>query len=248
MAGVFRTGNPFLSTLSLRRATRLIYRYGYGRGHFYPRSPCGERHLQPGYLALIHSISIHALLAESDSLRPCMPTAPPCISIHALLAESDRDGHEHRTNIILTFLSTLSLRRATLGSIQSSTMIVFLSTLSLRRATFSGSAWVQEFPISIHALLAESDCARGPPRGKAPRFLSTLSLRRATAVITTCPPLPSYFYPRSPCGERRCWCWGYPLPCQISIHALLAESDFKPCNHIGCHIISIHALLAESDC
>ena len=38
--------------------------------------------------------------------------------------------------------------------------MLFLSTLSLRRATFSGTAWVQEFPISIHALLAESDARR----------------------------------------------------------------------------------------
>ena len=56
--------------------------------------------------------------------------------------------------------------------------------------------------ISIHALLAESDVA---------------------AMVT--PPAPSYFYPRSPCGER-------PIPplvelveLVISIHALLAESD-----------------------
>ena len=111
-ASAWTLGGVFLSTLSLRRATRLIYRYGYGRGHFYPRSPCGERHLQPGYLALIHSISIHALLAESDSLRPCMPTAPPCISIHALLAES-AIGNFDELFANVKFLSTLSLRRAT---------------------------------------------------------------------------------------------------------------------------------------
>ena len=58
----------------------------------------------------------------------------------------------------------------------------------------------------------------------------------------------TYFYPRSPCGERRCGPPGHFRPAQISIHALLAESDpgrsgarsAKPC-------ISIHALLAESD-
>ena len=102
------------------------------------------------------------------------------------------------------------------------------------------------------------------------RFLSTLSLRRATmlsAIRTNCI---MYFYPRSPCGERpsspaelRRWC-------EISIHALLAESDhiLKPFK-VGvlvflstlslrratrrcarsrqCAAISIHALLAESD-
>ena len=80
----------------------------------------------------------------------------------------------------------------------------------------------------------------------------------------------AYFYPRSPCGERR-WlrCWQLAAR-DISIHALLAESDYlgawKSCNvyyfyprspcgerlqprktEVPGAIISIHALLAESD-
>ena len=35
------------------------------------------------------------------------------------------------------------------------------------------------------------------------KFLSTLSLRRATAHLRSCGHGPRYFYPRSPCGERR---------------------------------------------
>ena len=145
----------FLSTLSLRRAT-----------------VCVRRRQQSG------RISIHALLAESD-------TGPSlCLGILAL------------------FLSTLSLRRATIvysGVIEKD---AFLSTLSLRRATgrdLGGRMGCRHFYprspcgerprrvlkcdnraiISIHALLAESD----PPR-TCPRFLTF------------------YFYPRSPCGER----------------------------------------------
>ena len=79
--------------------------------------------------------------------------------------------------------------------------------------------------ISIHALLAESD--RGPVerRGNADRFLSTLSLRRATLVDIA----PNRDY-------------------NISIHALLAESDHRRVNLFRFkRIISIHALLAESD-
>ena len=34
--------------------------------YFYPRSPCGERHLIGGETARTEIISIHALLAESD--------------------------------------------------------------------------------------------------------------------------------------------------------------------------------------
>ena len=57
------------------------------------------------------------------------------------------------------------------------------------------------------------------------RFLSTLSLRRATYVFETGLHSCNDFYPRSPCGERlaRCRCW--VLSNAISIHALLAESD-----------------------
>ena len=56
--------------------------------------------------------------------------------------------------------------------------------------------------ISIHALLAESDC-----------------------IIDIINNIIDDFYPRSPCGERR---GSQPLcarPTRISIHALLAESD-----------------------
>ena len=57
-----------------------------------------------------------------------------------------------------------------------------------------------------------------------------------------------YFYPRSPCGERRMEVDGVSYNVWISIHALLAESDQSapPYERISA-AISIHALLAESD-
>ena len=58
----------------------------------------------------------------------------------------------------LVFLSTLSLRRATRRSPpRFSLQWKFLSTLSLRRATVQLHAVGAVMPISIHALLAESD-------------------------------------------------------------------------------------------
>ena len=80
---------------------------------------------------------------------------------------------------------------------------VFLSTLSLRRATPAGGC-----------------------RASGLTFLSTLSLRRATCRCHRqhCPH--SYFYPRSPGGERRLHIMiKYIKSWRISIHALLAESD-----------------------
>ena len=104
------TREKFLSTLSLRRATTcycsgsLICNF-YPRSpcgerraasrassawtaYFYPRSPCGERRDNGRILSAKYLISIHALLAESDSAEDCKICIYD-ISIHALLAESD---------------------------------------------------------------------------------------------------------------------------------------------------------------
>ena len=78
---------------------------------FYPRSPCGER---PDVSVVEYKkakISIHALLAESDSAELRVFQLDK-ISIHALLAESDNAIRKYQI-IPIIFLSTLSLRRAT---------------------------------------------------------------------------------------------------------------------------------------
>ena len=126
---------PFLSTLSLRRATFFAIFKPQILTYFYPRSPCGERrHWQTGqsrtrqFLSTLSlrratvgdtppccgcMISIHALLAESDLTFTFTLILLSVISIHALLAESDFKANVHRAKSRL-FLSTLSLRRATI--------------------------------------------------------------------------------------------------------------------------------------
>ena len=81
-------------------------------GDFYPRSPCGERRFNPFETLIVLTISIHALLAESDAVTRVASTPTTVISIHALLAESDVMDTLILANAML-FLSTLSLRRAT---------------------------------------------------------------------------------------------------------------------------------------
>ena len=122
------------------------------------------------------------------------------------------------------FLSTLSLRRATIMFVNLRVVDGFLSTLSLRRATFFGFMAKLLSIISIHALLAESDEHFRRSLPSVARFLSTLSLRRAT--------------PDGSSGRQEE---------KISIHALLAESDHFDNFNLHCVEISIHALLAESD-
>ena len=102
----------FLSTLSLRRATDVVIRF------FQPLQISihallaeSDRFIQRTCLMLVQ-ISIHALLAESDSFET-PENMEISISIHALLAESDFDIFAC-FGLAGLFLSTLSLRRATL--------------------------------------------------------------------------------------------------------------------------------------
>ena len=146
------------------------------------------------------------------------------ISIHALLAESD--GFSYFYIIQITgFLSTLSLRRATYATIITICIAQFLSTLSLRRATARRASRQQPAGISIHALLAESDGRITSNGTKKLNFYprSPCGERRQSTTGRINGRID--FYPRSPCGERRDQGANNRQGRQISIHALLAESD-----------------------
>ena len=124
----------FLSTLSLRRATKVVEPGLANRLNFYPRSPCGERHHTHTQNQPDKSFLSTLSLRRATPSTPGKPTIKG-ISIHALLAESDPKGSVHDFKLE-EFLSTLSLRRATqLNSTPFMKIPVFLSTLSLRRAT-----------------------------------------------------------------------------------------------------------------
>ena len=101
-------------------------------------------------------ISIHALLAESDNINSSVNTADQ-ISIHALLAESDLILHMAHLMELL-FLSTLSLRRATVKVLLKKMIIPIISIHALLAES---DTWARgsrvTYVISIHALLAESD-------------------------------------------------------------------------------------------
>ena len=234
----------FLSTLSLRRATPRYRKRALAQSFLSTlslrRATFDE--IQAGNIVII---SIHALLAESDAVH-----IGPNVGRYDFYPRSpcgERPGPNERSFVLCPFLSTLSLRRATLRCWAPPTPGPFLSTLSLRRATRGPRRSVycpvnfyprspcgerryvrrmarQAMYISIHALLAESDKIMVP-------------------VLQT----PRDFYPRSPCGERPCtsicrvrltlflstlslrratvWPHQRYFPVDISIHALLAESD-----------------------
>ena len=235
----------FLSTLSLRRATTTSAGRSAFRRHFYPRSPCGERRVGPRWYSGVCNFYPRSPCGER--LIPTLSShAHPGISIHALLAESD----------------PCSERQQVLP----------------RR-------------ISIHALLAESDTSSGAaarpsghfyprsPCGERPQGHNPGSNKIDFYPRSPCGERlwaakgrngQKYFYPRSPCGERPPYFVLFHIHTDISIHALLAESD--PYFHVQQTVrslflstlslrratrespwgwciyqISIHALLAESD-
>ena len=190
-------------------------------------------------------ISIHALLAESDPLNI------QAIKIAVYFYPRSPCGERrHRTVNIqspTTFLSTLSLRRATCARCHCWGLNEFLSTLSLRRATVRRMPLIRFCP----DFYPRSPCGerRGVRLSCFGRiiFLSTLSLRRATLHAKTGKGQSSNFYPRSPCGER-------PIkPAEIGPNIIflstlsLRRATLRRNADCNCHNISIHALLAESD-
>ena len=167
----------FLSTLSLRRAT------GYGQ-----------------YCIRARGISIHALLAESDS--------------H--LSKSNTSQR--------VFLSTLSLRRATKYH-RVDRVRVYISIHALLAESDDVIAVMTDAQsISIHALLAESDASNQPERqarydfyprspcGERPHY-PQISIKLACISIHA-------LLAESDQVEQTC-----RAKTSISIHALLAESD-----------------------
>ena len=124
------------------------------------------------------------------------------ISIHALLAESDYSMGRNEKSFRGYFYPRSPCGERLRGWTLNINGPIFLSTLSLRRATPTQQR-----------------------KTKTNEFLSTLSLRRATAPWFAW--LASYvnFYPRSPCGERPHPIGVLVTVIEISIHALLAESD-----------------------
>ena len=213
-------------------------------------------------------ISIHALLAESDDAVLCEGLPVSYFYPRSPCGER-RDALPRFRRLLPDFYPRSPCGERQQGAADGGIDWSFLSTLSLRRATCGGLALDVGHEISIHALLAESDMSSSTNLHGRPRFLSTLSLRRATVRSPVASFPARNFYPRSPCGERRsvdvlrpdtplflstlslrrATC-GSPNQLNfndISIHALLAESDLFLEASSDRRMISIHALLAESD-
>ena len=185
----------------MRRATLHCNTPNVLRHYFYPRSPCGERpsiriasNFQNAFLSTLslrratinsrtyhikRDISIHALLAESDSMAAICQTVS-AISIHALLAESDLrvlDGSKSSIEISI---------HALLAESDHNTKNNYTDYCDFYPRSPCG-----ERPFAMTTTICTAS------------FLSTLSLRRATSPASITPTASRNFYPRSPCGERQ---------------------------------------------
>ena len=190
----------FRSTLSLRRATRSRGSPRILVRDFYPRSPCGER-LAVFFLDLVAlAISIHALLAESDP------------AYHGRVAQLD-----------YFYPRSPCGERLAKGLRENALTANFYPRSPCGERPCTHCIWHMCNSISIHALLAESDelvplslrratCQRSARKCPDGKFLSTLSLRRATLHALHLAYVQQHFYPRSPCGERHNRIDCYPQP------------------------------------
>ena len=212
----------FLSTLSLRRATAIDKWDKNDFYNFYPRSPCGERHTWQRGSRITYVISIHALLAESDK----------AINISS-----------HGNNNFYP--------RSPCGE-----------RPTARRRKTTDMNFYPRSPCGERHIMTTTICI-------ASRFLSTLSLRRATGIIDIINNVINDFYPRSPCGERQMHALIFANPV-LFLSTLSLRRATKSHKLAGLKLvflstlslrratarrasrqqpegISIHALLAESD-
>ena len=127
------TPSQFLSTLSLRRATRPLCHAISFSADFYPRSPCGERQMELNRAAI--RITFLSTLSLRRATSALAPEENPTQFLSTLSLRRATVNPVERLNFTVAFLSTLSLRRATDDFASVISTALFLSTLSLRRAT-----------------------------------------------------------------------------------------------------------------
>ena len=146
--------------------------------YFYPRSPCGERPYWSNYHNQYHQF-LSTLSLRRATLK-LSSTSVRCPNFYPRSPCGERLSNNSRHNLCPHFYP-----RSPCGERPLVTTHVIICA-----------------PISIHALLAESDGASRAGSQSRP-----------------------HFYPRSPCGERHCRTYLCCSCSSISIHALLAESD-----------------------
>ena len=212
----------FLSTLSLRRATaaatgrnrhisisihallaesdEIPYQREIDQKNFYPRSPCGERPGGQQEQNGVFGISIHALLAESDSSACCGVRRK--YNFYPRSPCGERPYSQH-----VTWPSGYFYPRSPCGERPPERSVQYFpgshfyprSPCGERPDTLTDDVSTGGFLSTLSLRRATTLVSRQYQKSL---FLSTLSLRRATWGVRKAVGSLMDFYPRSPCGER----------------------------------------------
>ena len=146
------------------------------------------------------------------------------ISIHALLAESDSALRLY-CGCWKVFLSTLSLRRATALS----SLSHFKHSISIHALLAESDGHRPDRDAETVHFYPRSPCGERPTvsrhKGGYIAYFYPRSPCGERQLPQPAAQTSADFYPRSPCGERLCICATPAAMQTISIHALLAESD-----------------------
>ena len=170
----------FLSTLPARGATQFLQILGGSGTNFYPRSPRGERPVDPHLQRALFDISIHAPREGSDP------------------------GDRFLRFVESIFLSTLPARGATLGykDLDAGVLLISIhapregSDIHPRPGRHAGRDFYPRSPRGERLSEREQAIIQE-------LFLSTLPARGATQSQRRSRSSRQNFYPRSPRGERR---------------------------------------------
>ena len=195
------------------------------RGHFYPRSPRGER-------------------------RP--PGCPPAMWTHFYprSPRGERQSPPFWSWPVSVFLSTLPARGATASWMSTCVVVIFQSTLPARGATVTAFLVLAGIRISIHAPREGSDGMMYilPPYPMI--FLSTLPARGATFSAQTAAALPQFLSTLPARGATKASAT-FTVVSTISIHApregsdgggrpnVVVDGDFYPRSPRGERLVSM---------
>ena len=208
--------------------------------NFYPRSPRGERPARERGPKAKDHISIHVPREGND-----WPFGPPAGRWRTFLSTFPARGTTLHSSAFATtysaFLSTFPARGTTRVARCRYQRGVYFYPRSPRGERPSASPRFHDSAnISIHVPREGNDDPRHFSVDGQRSFLSTFPARGTTACPQPRIPWQSYFYPRSPRGERP----AIPLvmiePGNISIHVPREGNDGRTQSHRLRHRISIH--------
>ena len=171
-------------------------------GYFYPRSPCGERQ-EKVYRRTVSLTFLSTLSLRRATLSQTIP-ASSIINFYPRSPCGERqEAARDKGKVEKNFYPRSPCGERLLPGYKSFRNCIFLSTLSLRRATVIFCKLLHGCIISIHALLAESDSKSAQNSGALLRIWNKF-YGDCIFMLTG----KAVFYPFCPCFFHIFWCEG----------------------------------------